>query len=450
MLLAILALAAPKANIHAASLAVRAAPAAPREARSIGGLARQADLGFSLAAVAKGPGAEVRRLGDGSPAAAAGLRNGDVVLAFDGRALDGDIAIGDAIARARGGIDVKLEVARGTERRSLTFRPVPMPLERHDGIEVVHGSVTGARGQRLRTIFTRPEKASGRLPAVFFVGWLSCDSIEAPRGPSASDGMAQLIARLVTRSGWATFRVDKPGAGDSEGTCSACDFETELAGYRAAFRALAEDPRVDPARVVLVGMSNGGGFAPLVPDGRAAAGYVSIGGWGRTWYEHMLETDRIRAALSGKSPAELTRLMKATAELYTAYLIGKKAPGDVVRAAPSLASVWSEPPAHQYGRPAAFYQQLQDLNLAEAWEKVDARTLVLWGDQEFIMSRADAEAIAAAVNAKHPGRARFAVLPKTSHFLTVHGTIEQAFRFEPGAFAEEAASLVLAFLNETR
>ena len=64
-----------------------------------------------------------------------------------------------------------------------------------------------------------------------------------------------------------TMRLDKPGMGDSEGDCRETDFDTELSGYRAAFAALKAHPRVDPARIGLLGISNGGGFAPLVAQG---------------------------------------------------------------------------------------------------------------------------------------------------------------------------------------
>src|SRR5207248_505671 len=112
-------------------------------------------------------------------------------------------------------------------------------LESYPGIDVRLGSVSLADGTLLRTIVTRPTAASAKLPAVFFVGWLSCDSMESP---SDADGFAALIRRVVQRSGMLTFRVDKPGVGDSQGDCSRTDFTRELESYRVAFRALLADP----------------------------------------------------------------------------------------------------------------------------------------------------------------------------------------------------------------
>ena len=64
-------------------------------------------------------------------------------------------------------------------------------------------------------------------------------------------------------------------------------------------------------------------------------------------------------------------------------------------------------PDGQYGRPAAFYQQLQALNLGEVWQSVNAPVLVIRGTGDNIMSRADSEAIVQIVNHVHPGHARY-------------------------------------------
>src|SRR5437899_8484689 len=87
--------------------------------------------------------------------------------------------------------------------------------------------------------------------------------------------------------------MDKQGVGDSEGDCAETDLESELTAYRAAFRAVKNYDFIDANRIFILGISNGGGFAPLVPESDAeqaqVRGYISIGGWVKTWFEHMLE-----------------------------------------------------------------------------------------------------------------------------------------------------------------
>jgi dienelactone hydrolase len=60
----------------------------------------------------------------------------------------------------------------------------------------------------------------------------------------------------------------------------------ELRVYRAAFRSLSRYDFIDPSKIFIFGISNGGGFAPLVAEGAPVRGYVIDGGWFKTWFEH--------------------------------------------------------------------------------------------------------------------------------------------------------------------
>ena len=253
-------------------------------------------------------------------------------------------------------------------------RKTKTPRESYPNVDVIYDSVTVPRGERLRTIITKPHKAKGKLPVIFVAGWLSCDSVEAPAGTKDATGI--VFQGLAQLPGFSLFRVDKQGVGDSEGVCGETDFETELAGYRAAFAALKRYDFIDTDRVYILGISNGGGFAPLVPDADAehaqVRGYISVGGWAKTWFEHMLEIERRRFALMGKSPGEVTERMKLASTLYYDWLIRGKTIDDIVKEQPELAELWPEGKdlAHLYGRPLAFYQQLQKMNLSAAWSRV--------------------------------------------------------------------------------
>ena len=116
-------------------------------------------------------------------------------------------------------------------------------------------------GKRLRSIITKPRDAKEKLPVIFLAGWLSCDSVEAPG--DTKDTIGLILRGLAQTPGFCLFKIDKPGCGDSEGECSQTDFDTELAGYRAAFRAMKNYDFIDSDRVYIFGSSNGGGFAPL-------------------------------------------------------------------------------------------------------------------------------------------------------------------------------------------
>jgi pimeloyl-ACP methyl ester carboxylesterase len=293
------------------------------------------------------------------------------------------------------------------------------PREQFQNADVLYDWITNNSGQKLRTFITRPKAASGKVPVIFVVGWLSCDSMEYPDAKTR-DGFGMFMRRLIDESGYATARMDKPGVGESQGDCSNADFQSEMSGWQAAFESLNNHDFMDRDRIFVVGLSNGGGFSPLAARDHPVRGFISAGSWGRTWYEHMLELERRRLLSEGKSPAEVNTSVKAFTDFYNLYLMKGLTPGQVIAQHPEWKTLWYDGPDGQYGRPAAFYQQLQSLNLGEAWQSVNAPVLVIRGAADDIMSRADSEAIAQIVNQAHPGRARYVEIEGMGHGFTVN------------------------------
>ncbi len=282
--------------------------------------------------------------------------------------------------------------------------------------------VTNPKGQRIRTIVRRPKNVSGKVPAIFFVGWLSCDSVEYVNGET--DAFGAIFWRLIEQSSFATMRMDKPGVGESEGNCAATDFQTELDSYRAAFASLNKYSFVDQDKLFVIGLSNGGGTAPLFAGTHPVRGFIAASSWGRTWYEHMLELERRNLAREATlTPAQIDEAMKNLAAFYKSYLIEGKTPGEVLKEHSEWKPLWHDEADGQYGRPAAFYQQLQALNLSKAWQEVSAPVLAMHGTADTIMSRADSIAIADIVNRARPGHAEFVEIEGGDHLLASHNKL---------------------------
>jgi pimeloyl-ACP methyl ester carboxylesterase len=329
-------------------------------------------------------------------------------------------------------------------------RKTKAPRESYPNVDVIYDSVTTADGKRLRTIITKPRHAKGKLPVIFVTGWLSCDSLEAPAGTKDESGL--VFRGLAQLPEFALFRMDKPGVGDSEGVCSETDFDSELAGYRAAFRVLKNYDFIDTKRIYVLGISNGGGFAPLVPESDAeqaqVRGYISVGGWVKTWFEHMLEIERRRFALMGKSPGEINDRMKGAATLYQECLIKGRTVDDILKEQPQLAELWPEGKdhTHLYGRPLRFYQQLQELNLAALWSRVRVPTYVLRGAFDWIMSRDDSESIATYVN-RNGDLAAFFEIPNTGHTFQHYLSLADAFKGKSAPFDPKMIGLLADWLR---
>ncbi|HEX6509564.1 MAG TPA: alpha/beta hydrolase [Chloroflexota bacterium] len=250
--------------------------------------------------------------------------------------------------------------------------------------------------------------------------------------------------------GFATVRLDKPGVGDSEGDCAATDFVSELEAYRMAFRQARGYPFVDTNRLFLFGISNGGGFAPLVAEDVPVKGYVVDGGWIKTWFEHMLEIERRRLTLAGTPPTEINSRMREVAALYSAYLLDKQRPAEIFVRHPELRQLWQGDPDHQYGRPVAYYRQLQDLNLVAAWSHVKVPVLALHGELDWIMSREDPQILVSLVNQSVPGAAEFVELPATGHSFDHYRSLQAAFAGDPSPFDPSVADRITAWFERHR
>jgi pimeloyl-ACP methyl ester carboxylesterase len=323
--------------------------------------------------------------------------------------------------------------------------PAPRERESIPGTEVIYSDAAVDNGDRVRLIVTRPQHTHEPLPVAFLVGWLSCDSVSWPKGPPF--GLAHAWIEIAQDSGYMTVRMEKPGVGASVGPpCAKLDFERELTAYRAAYAAAMALPGADTARVVVVGMSNGGGFAPLVPDRHAPFGYVVIGGWLKTWYEHMLEYERRRLSLMGTSAGDVNAALARYEVFYELYLIEGMTPGEVLRRHPEMRRDWHDAEDGQFERPAAFFQQLQRANVAQAWSRVRVPVLAIHGEYDWIMTAEDHREMVRMSTSQGAGMSRVLEAPKTSHLLERLDDAKAALEGN-GEYNAEVGAEIVAWLK---
>lgn len=240
-------------------------------------------------------------------------------------------------------------------------------------VETRFGELATPGNYRLRTIVTRPEGTRRRLPAIYFVQWLSCDTVEIGRD---NDGWTQVLRALVSESGMVVMRLEKAGVGDSEGgPCSALDYETELAHNRLALHALQQHRWVDRRRIFVFGASMGANFAPLLANGERVRGVAVWGGGAQTWFERQLGFERRSLELGGATGAEIDARMRILSRIYSAILLRQASLEDLSESDPQLAAEWNlvtgSEGSTQFGRPIAFHQQAQAQHWAAAWAALD-------------------------------------------------------------------------------
>jgi serine protease Do/serine protease DegQ len=107
------------------------------------------------------PGVVVTQVGEGTPAAAAGLKSGDIVLAINGRDIRNSTELRTAVGLLRVGDEVRIRFRRDGAEQTVTARIAEAPQERLGG-DRVHPRLAGA-------VFGRIDETSpyyGRLEGV--------------------------------------------------------------------------------------------------------------------------------------------------------------------------------------------------------------------------------------------------------------------------------------------
>lgn len=393
------------------------------------------------------PGVVVRSVVPGSPLDKAGLEVGDHLLAVDDQVILTPQVWSDLSDALVARHTYKITYRRGFDDHEASVKFKPQPLENHQGIETTYAQLTNDYGIRQRLIITRPKGIEGRQPAILLLQGLSCSSIEINADRLTS--FTTLIREIVTKSNKVVLRIEKPGLGDSEGDCSTTDFNTELNGYHLAAEFLKQLPYVDPERIVVYGNSMGSALAPHFANRFGFAAVISDGTYVKTWYEHMLEIERRILAFKGFSQAEISRKMnEAYIPLYHGMLIKRQSYQQVVDDYPAIAGDNYHSPQHMYGRPMAFYQQLQQFDVAGEWEQLKVPARIRWGTHDWIMSEADNDLIIDILKAaghqdhelyKHPG---------LDHWQRIHPSPLSSYQGQPGEWSAEISGVILAWLAE--
>ncbi len=414
-----------------------------------GDLPRQADLMFRTG---ESDGRlMIMAVAPSSRAEHAGLRIGDQILAINARRFDKPYVGDSLLERADGDRRLTLTILRDGRERGIAFVPASKPLEHLEGLDSYHGVIEVPDGSRLRSIITRPAGSSGKLPAIFMVQWVSCDSVEFTRPGAWLD----VYRGVAQRSGLAMLRVERAPTGDSDGpACHEFDYDTELAHYRHALDQFMSSPHVDADRIIVMGNSLGTTMAPLVAQGKKIAGITVASGGALTYLERMVYFDRQALERSGGNPADIHPRLIEQMRFHVEYLLNGKTPEQIAAENPPLGRVWKQIPhtgdGVHYGRPYAYHHQAAQKNLLGAWAAIDAPVLVLFNSFDQYESRKGAEVIAEVVNRLRPNSARFVELPMLEHSFYLYPSADSAYTRERGrgtAAPEPAIHAILSWLR---
>lgn len=391
----------------------------------------------------------VRGFVPGGAAEKSGLKAGDVITSIDGEAVANSSDVTSRIGKHKTGEAVRVAFTRDGKAQSATITMQEWPRESNPEWDTRYGEVT-ADGFRYRTIVTKP-KGTGPYPTVFIVQGVGCGSID---NPPPDHGYRHLVS-AITKAGYATLRVDKPGTGDSEGgPCTSAGFNREVNAYRAGLASLSNEAFVDRKNIYLFGHSMGGVMAPLIADGHALRGIVVYGTVYNSWAMYTVENLRRQMRLRGE-PFEAIAAAERQTEKFNALFYVQKVPFEKILADHAeYREIFADGRTYAAGKEGKYFQELYAADPTSAWKSANARVLALYGAADFLTDAKEIEWLAAAVNSWRPGTAKHVVLEGIDHWLnkaaTQRESLQQMTAQSETEYNPLLAETIVAFVKETK
>jgi pimeloyl-ACP methyl ester carboxylesterase len=386
-----------------------------------------------------------------SPAARSELAVGDILLALNGTpvtSVDGFLAglkplkpQDRLIYRVQlGGTEMDIEVVLGE-----------FPREQPGDIEVRYDAVE-TRDATVRSILTTPIGNAGKLPTILFLQGWDCSSIDWPLpGPN----LTRELVYGLTRAGFAVMRSEKSGVGDSTGTpCRDVDFRDEVSLFTSTLKKLKTYDFVDTGNVFIFGHSGGGWVAPMVAAVEPVKGIVVYGTVVRPFGEYLVENRRRNRWLRSQPDlAQLEDEQRLYARLLHYLLAEKSSVRDVTAKHPELTAIaktmFPDDEHFDGWRTLQHVQQLDDQNVARVWASLDIPVLALIGQFDIRTLPMDHEYIAAIVNARHPGKGAWRLLPKMDHGFAMHESLNDSVAHEfVGPFGDQVVQETVRWIRE--
>jgi uncharacterized protein len=264
---------------------------------------------------------------------------------------------------------------------------------------------------------------------------------------------------FFARQGLAVLSYDKRGTGSSGGDWKQSGIEDLAGDAQAAFRFLAARSDVDPKRIGLFGISQGGWIAPLVasrhPDvafiALHAGASVTVVRQGELLLEHELRAyglpeEQIAAALTHQRlDDEFTRSGQGWDKLQESYRKASEAKADWLVSELQPADAWFR----------AMYRKMMDFDPAPSWRQVKCPVIAFFGEMDHnVPPQPNVEILETTLASAGHKDYTLKVLPKANHlFLQAETGIMTEYPrlkgFVPGYF-EQLGQWVLRVTARSR
>lgn len=233
------------------------------------------------------------------------------------------------------------------------------------------------RGTPLAALLLKPATSGRHAAAVIIQGSGKSDR---------PNQWARMVAEMMTGQGVLVLLTDKRGSGASGGDWLKADFHDLADDALAGVALLAARSDVDPKRIGLIGLSQGGWVAPIAAAKNGDVAFVvTIGSAAVTYVEqshHEMANTARQAGLPEESVQEVVELNR----LAVQYTLGRDwAPYDLTRSR-GLGSSWSwiargypdtpDSPIWDWLRMVGFFDPIP------YWKRVRQPALVVYGEED--------------------------------------------------------------------
>ncbi len=359
--------------------------------------------------------------------AAAGLKQGDILLSINGEGFQTvtDFLTNERVAGLRGGDSVRYEVWRNYESVTLRVKAISKPREEYDEALVEYGSIPFRSGY-LSTILVTP-RGAGPHPVVYLIPGYNCASYD---WMPEHHPYRRILDSLI-KLGYAVFRCEKTGMGDCQGTpnCFDSDFLTEQEAFETGFEKLTNSPKIDRNNIFIFGHSLGGINAPLLAEKAKIRGLIVYGTSHLPWSEYLVQMLRFQNPRLGIDRETNENDMRIYHDFLHDHYVLQRSLGQL-SANKEYVRLLERDFQYEgtnmlFQRREEYWQQIHQLELSKAWANLDCKVLSVFGEADFeALNSFSHEEIIRIVNHNHPGNGTYKLLPGTTHGFTKVGSME--------------------------
>jgi uncharacterized protein len=367
------------------------------------------------------------------------LKKNDIITEINNAETKTGEAYGKITSQLMTGDKITVKVLRDGKILTINGKAIMRPYETSDIADITYDWVK-FKGGALRTI-TRKPKGKTNVPCILLIPGYGCGSIE-----NFGSGYNGKLMNEWLKNGYAVVTIEKSGLGDSYGcpSCFEVDLATDIESFDAGYKYMEGLSFVDKSNLYIWGHSMGGVIAPEIARRHTPKGVMVFATVFRPWSEFLLEMHRVQKPLMDKLTYQQTEeFIRKIQKVYYEFFILKKSPAQLFQN-PEYKDIvageleYKEGNTNMWGRHWRYWQQIDSLNLAQAWREVNCPVLALNGGADYEQcAPIEPILIEETVNEAHPGYATRVQIEDIDHFMMKSKDFKEAYaNFKSQAYAK--------------